>query len=138
MTDLQGLFQSHSPSLATLFSGLPLDSLLKSLPATRLGCDIYQLEHEYHRWQKERATTAKAAFDEMLTENSFVDFWGRFNKIGGEGVDGGIKADDLGEDEGEGGGGKVDMKTLAKKVDLAEMEKVLRVSLKYIHTEMCS
>lgn len=64
----------------------------------------------------------------MLAENSFVEFWGRLGKLGGEGVDGGVKADDLGEDEGEGGGGKVDMKALAKKVDLEEMEKVLRVS----------
>lgn len=64
----------------------------------------------------------------MLSENSFVEFWGRLGKLGGEGVDGGVKADDTGEDEGEGGGGKVDMKVLAKKVDLEEMEKVLRVS----------
>lgn len=128
MANLHGLFHSHSPSLATPFSDLPLQSLLRSLPATKLGFDIYQLEREYERWQRERTTTAKVAFDEMLTENSFVEFWGRLSKIGGEGVDGGVKADNLGEDEGEGGGGKVDMKALARKVNLEEMEKVLRVS----------
>lgn len=122
------MFQSQSPSLATPFSDLLLESLLKSLPATKLGLDIHQLEHEYDRWQRERNTDARKAFDEMLSENSFVEFWGRLGKLGGEGVDGGVKADDTGEDEGEGGGGKVDMKVLAKKVDLEEMEKVLRVS----------
>jgi heat shock protein beta len=104
------------------------------LSVTKLGLDIYQLEQEYDKWQRERTTTARAAFDEMLIENSFVEFWGRLNKIGGEGVDGGVRADDLGEDEGEGGGGKVDMKSLAKKVDLGEMEKVLTVSSKHSTT----
>ncbi len=65
----------------------------------------------------------------MLTENAFVEFWGRLGKIGGEGVDGGVKADDLGEGEGEGGGGNVDMKVLAKNVDVGEMEKVLKASV---------
>lgn len=32
------------------------------------------------------------------------------------------------DDEGEGGGGRVDMKVLAKNVDVQEMEKVLKVS----------
>jgi heat shock protein beta len=99
------------------------------LPATKLGLDIERLEHEYDKWKRERTTSSKIAFNEMLAENAFIEFWGRLIKIGGEGVDGGVKADDLGEDEGEGGGGKVDMKALAKKVDLEEMEKVLKVEL---------
>lgn len=63
----------------------------------------------------------------MLTENAFVEFWGRLGKMGGEGVSGGVAAEDLGEDEGEGFGGKVDMKALAKHVDLEEIVKVLKV-----------
>lgn len=129
MANLHGLFQSHSLSLATPFSELPFESLLKSLPATKLGLNIEQLEHEYDKWQRERTTSSKFAFNEMLAENSFIEFWGRLTKIGGEGVEGGVKADDIGDDEGEGGGGKVDMKALAKKVDLEEMEKVLKVEL---------
>lgn len=70
----------------------------------------------------------RRAFDAMLVENAFVEFWGRLGKIGGEGVDGGVAADDIGEEEGEGGGGKVDMKALAKNVDLKEMERVLKVN----------
>ena len=70
-----------------------------------------------------RTQEARAAFDAMLAENAFVEFWGRLGKIGGQGVDKSIKADDIGEDEEE----VVDMKALAKTVDLKEMIKVLRV-----------
>jgi hypothetical protein len=63
----------------------------------------------------------------MLGENSFVEFWGRLGKIGGEGVNSSVKID--GDDIGEGDGEeeKVDMKALAKNVDIREMEKVLKV-----------
>ena len=52
-------------------------------------------------------------------------------------VEGGVKADDEGkaEDEGEGGGGKVDMKALAKTVDVAEIEKVLKVIIFSFHNQ---
>lgn len=127
MDGLRTLFESYAPSLATAFSALPLPSLLASLPVTKLGFDIRALESEYEKWQRERTHEARQAFDEMLAENSFVEFWGRLGKIGGEGVDGGVKADEIGDDEGEGGGGKVDMKVLAKSVDVGDMEKVLKV-----------
>lgn len=107
---------------------MPLQSLLSSLLVTKLGFDARKLEREYNFWQRERTNESRQAFDEMLGENAFVEFWGRLGKIGGEGVEGGVAAEDLGEDEGEGGGGKVDMKALAKNVDLKEMERVLKVS----------
>jgi hypothetical protein len=101
--------------------------LLVSLPVTKLGLGLKALGSEFETWQRERTHEARMAFDEMLAENSFVEFWGRLGKIGGEGVDGGVKADEMEDDEGEGGGGKVDMKVLAKSVDVGEMEKVLKV-----------
>lgn len=78
---------------------------------------------------RERRAEARKDFDKMLSENAFVDFWGRLGKIGGKGVDEGIRADDIGEDEGAGEEGQsmVDMKALAKTVDLKEMVKVLKV-----------
>jgi heat shock protein beta len=129
INSLHALFESHAPSLAKTFDGLPLSSLLSSVPVTKLGFDVETLDHEFEKWQRERTHESRRAFDEMLTENSFVEFWGRLGKIGGEGVDGGVKADEMEEDEGEGGGGKVDMKALAKNVDVGEVEKVLKVSL---------
>jgi heat shock protein beta len=128
LQNLHALFESHAPSLATHFSALPLSSVLASLPATRLGFDERRLEAEFDKWQRERTTEARHAFDQMLGENAFVEFWGRLGKIGGEGVNGGVKADEFEEeDEGEGNGGKADMKALAKSIDLREMEKVLKV-----------
>jgi heat shock protein beta len=127
LQNLHTLFLSNAPNLATPFSELPLQQLLSSLPATKLGYKIGELEHEYEKWQRERTSECRRAFDDMLGENAFVEFWGRLGKIGGEGVEGGVAADDIGEDEGEGGGGKVDMKALAKTVDLKEMERVLKV-----------
>lgn len=133
MDSLHALFLSHSPSLAAEFGALPVTSLHSSLPATKLGFDVFKLEEEFNRWQSRRTTEARKAFDDMLHENSFVEFWGRLGKIGGEGVGGGVKRDDgVDEDEGEGGGGNVDMKKLAKSVDITEMEKVLKGDKRYI------
>ncbi|KAJ6613474.1 peptide-binding protein [Mycena sp. CBHHK59/15] len=127
MSGLYALFNAHAPTLATTFDSLPVPLLLATLPVTKLALNALSLEHEFEKWQRERTTESRKAFDEMLAENSFVDFWGKLRKIGGEGVDGGVKADELEEDEGEGGGGKVDMKILAKSVDVIEIEKVLKV-----------
>lgn len=102
---------------------------MSSAPATKLGLGERGLQQEFDKWQRERTYASRKAFDEMLAENSFVEFWGRLGKIGGEGVNGGVKADED-DDESEGLGTKVDMKELAKSVDVEEMEKVLRVSFR--------
>jgi len=132
MDSLHALFKSYAPSLATTFTSLPLPSLLASLPVTKLGFDINTLEDEFEKWQRERNLQARKEFGEMLAENSFIEFWGRLGKLGGEGVDGGVKAEGMGEDEGEGGGGKVDMKALARGVDVSDIEKVLKNDNRYI------
>ena len=128
---LYALFEAHTPSLATRFPDLPTPSLLASPPAVKLGFDAHRLEGLFERWQRERNNAARTAFDEMLRENAFVDFWGRLKHIGGDGADEGVQWDEEGmaEDEGEGGGGKVDMKKLAQKVDLTDVIKVLKVRL---------
>ena len=96
----------------------------------KLGYDIQQLEQEFSRWQRERTQISRRAFDEMLSENSFVEFWGRLSKMSGDGVEGSVKIEneDIGEGEGDSGASKVDMKSLAKNIDIQEMEKVLKVS----------
>ncbi|KAH8830866.1 Hsp90 protein-domain-containing protein [Flagelloscypha sp. PMI_526] len=111
--NLLQLFETHAPSLDTEFKSLPVGEIVTSTSATKLGFDV-------------------TAFDEMLSENAFVEFWGRLGKIGGEGVDGGVKADETEEDEGEGGGGKVDMKELAKQVDVKEIIRVIANDKRYI------
>ncbi|KAI0307113.1 hypothetical protein B0F90DRAFT_1622551, partial [Multifurca ochricompacta] len=131
--NLHALFLSNAPSLAMEFTSLPISSLLTSLPATKLGFDVFKLEDEYGEWQRTRTMEARKAFDDMLRENSFVEFWGRLSKLGGEGAEGGVKRDDGGdEEEGEGGGGNVDMKGLARNVDVTEMVMVLKGDKRYI------
>ena len=127
---LHALFESQTPTLATTFSTLPVDSLLSSVPATKLGFNKRDVEHEFERWQRERNTEARKAFDEMMGENSFVEFWGRLGKIGGAGVDSTIQNDDIGEEENE-DEERVDMKKLAKGVDVKEIVKVLKVRYTY-------
>lgn len=71
----------------------------------------------------------------MLSESSFVDFWGRMRKealrskgnadkklIGEEGVD----------EEDEEDGGEVDLREMAKGIDLGEVEAVLRNDQRWI------
>ena len=128
---LYALFEAHAPTLATRFSDLPLSSLLSAPPVVKLGYDHRATQQNFDKWQRERYSESKKAFDEMLNESSFVEFWGRLGKIGGEGVDGGVKADDADGEDGEGGGGKVDMKALAKNINVEEVEKVLKVCLEY-------
>ncbi|CAK5262727.1 unnamed protein product [Mycena citricolor] len=134
MASLHALFEQQAPSLVTEFDALPLSELLDAPPVTRLGFDVRALEDEFSRWRRQRTSDCRKAFDEMLAENAFIEFWGKLRKIGGEGVDGGVKADEEGmnEDEGAGGGGKVDMKVLAKSVDVAEIEKVLKNDKRYV------
>jgi hypothetical protein len=128
LANLHSLFGSYSPTLITSFKDLPISSLMASLPVTKLGYSEGDLHDEYERWQREQQTEARKAFDQMLQENAFVDFWSRLAKMGGEGVGGGVKADEDGEeDEGEGGGGKADMKALAKTIDIGDLQKVLKV-----------
>lgn len=128
ISSLHALFHSHAATLATLFSTLPLETILSSPPIIKLGFQVEQVEDEYNKWQRERTSSSRVAFDEMLGENSFVEFWGRLGKIGGEGVNSSVKidGDDIGEGDGE---EKVDMKALAKNVDIREMENVLKVRL---------
>ncbi|GAW05304.1 peptide-binding protein [Lentinula edodes] len=131
LASLHVLFDSHAPSLATTFDHLPVSSLMSSTPTSKLGMSERALQQEFEKWQRERTHASRKAFDQMLSENSFVEFWGRLGKIGGEGVDGGVKADED-DAESEGLGTKVDMKVLAKNVDVEEMEKVLRNDKRYI------
>ncbi|KAF8595141.1 hypothetical protein BDV93DRAFT_611572, partial [Ceratobasidium sp. AG-I] len=159
VSQLHALFEAHAPSLDMPAEELP-KSVRRSLPAVKLGFareddekhdkddkdeteDGEQeprrrrsidpgLADEYARWQRTRAADARVAFDTLLGENPFVEFWGRLAKMGGEGVGGGVPIEEEEEnEEGEGGGGKVDMKALAKNVDVGEMEKVLKHDKRY-------
>jgi hypothetical protein len=128
LAGLRGLFQVHAPGLDVGFSQLPLTSIMSSPPVIRLGFNEREVSREFDIWQRERTNESRIAFDEMMKENSFVEFWGRLGKMGNEVVDGGLKIenDDI-EEEGV-DENKVDMKALAKNIDVSEIVKVLKVS----------
>lgn len=127
MTSLYTIFEGNAPSLATGFNALPLHSMLSSVPVVRLGLDAEQVKDEFSKWQRHRTANARQAFDEMLAENSFVEFWGRLGKMGENVLESYVKVED--DDIGELGDDKVDMKTLAKNINIGEMEKVLKVRI---------
>lgn len=122
---LYAIFEANAPSLATRFDSLPIQSIMSSMPVVRLGVDAERVEDEFSKWQRERTMNARKAFDEMLAENSFVEFWGRLGKMGENALESYVKVED--DDIGEVDDNKVDMKALAKNINIGEIEKVLKV-----------
>lgn len=141
--NLQALFESHAPSLSTSklsqLSSSSLTSIQTSLPAQKLHLDeghdpdARRLEIEFRRWHAERVQRAEREFQEMLNENSFVEFWGRMRKIqeeekGSEGMNVEVGAEDLaGEEDAGEDVQRADLKALAKSIDVREIERVLKV-----------
>ncbi|KAH8111363.1 hypothetical protein DFH11DRAFT_1690413 [Phellopilus nigrolimitatus] len=136
---LHAIFAAHAPALDTTFSALPVSSIQASLPAVKLLLDkehdenARALEGEYRTWRAARGSQAEREFQEMLDENAFVEFWGRVRKMKEEG-EGGMKVDvgaeDLAGEEGD-GEDKIDLKALAKSVDVREIERVLKNDKRY-------
>ena len=68
----------------------------------------------------------------MLHENAFVEFWGRIRKIkegaeGGNGMKVNVGSEDLAGEEDNEEGEKADLKSLARNIDVKEIERVLKV-----------
>ncbi|KZV91760.1 hypothetical protein EXIGLDRAFT_719060 [Exidia glandulosa HHB12029] len=127
---LHDLFGAHAPRLDDPY---PEGRVERSVPVERLRFTPSDVHAEFTRWSRQRLTTARADFETMLRENSFVEFWGRARKLGGEGA---VKDKDADEDdvvgEGEEGGGTADLKALARGVGIEEVEKVLKGDKRYI------
>ncbi|KIJ53807.1 hypothetical protein M422DRAFT_25572 [Sphaerobolus stellatus SS14] len=148
---LNGLFIAHVPSINTRWEDLEdsaRQAIRRSVPVAKLG--LYKDDDdqndsdmedgliqrrrandrdrdiiaEFDRWQRIRSTDARKAFDDMLGENAFLEFWGRMSKA--EEDTAGVPAAEDEEEEGEEGGGKADLKKLAKSIDLDEIAKVLK------------
>ena len=54
---------------------------MRSPPVSKLDMGERELKREFDDWKSDREREAKDAFGEMLKENSFVEFWGRFGKM---------------------------------------------------------
>jgi transcription elongation regulator 1 len=90
----------------------------------------------YDDWSRRRSAQAKKDFEKMLSESSFVDYWGKLKQemgskeherakevLGNEG-DAGADEDDVNNVE-EG----VDLRAMAAQIDMKELHAVLKVSL---------
>jgi transcription elongation regulator 1 len=96
------------------------------------------MRHEWEAWLSKRTIDARADFQKLLEENSFVEFWGKVGKLedanendnrlvvpgeedlGMSGGPAGVTSDDSAE-------GKTDLKILAKSITEKEIERVLKV-----------
>lgn len=78
------------------------------------------LEAEFRAWDAWRQAQAREAFQQMLDENAFVDFWGRLRQAR-EGVSAPVALNDDDDDA------TVSIYEMASQVDLDAMEKVLQV-----------
>ncbi|GMK59574.1 hypothetical protein CspeluHIS016_0801800 [Cutaneotrichosporon spelunceum] len=120
---LSSLFAQHATletSFADIYEKIADDALVQ-----RLGLGAGALEERFSAWRHAREAAARAEFYDLLRENNFVDFWGRMrNKVLDEAATK-VKQD---EDEVEEG---MDVTTLAKQVDLAEIKTILRRDQRY-------
>jgi transcription elongation regulator 1 len=95
------------------------------------------LEQRWHAWKRSRETEARQEFDQMLGENSFVEFWGGMRKKVVDEEASKVKEEEEREEgEGLGEGGAADLVGMAGKIDLDEIKSVLRVSLEFTHRTM--
>lgn len=125
--DLDQLFRTHATTLATTYDEI-YPKIVDDFAVKRLGLQGSALEDRFKAWHRLRETEARREFDQMLGENSFVEFWGRMRKKTLDEAALKVKGDEMEEGEGLGDGGSADLTALAKQIDLDEIKSVLRVS----------
>lgn len=124
--DLDQLFKTHVTTLATTYDEI-YPKIVDDFTVKRLGLQGEALEDRFKAWHRMRESEARREFDQMLGENSFVEFWGRMRKKKLDEAALKVEADEMGEGEGLGEGGAADLTALAKQIDLNEIKAVLRV-----------
>ncbi|CDR87228.1 uncharacterized protein SPSC_00354 [Sporisorium scitamineum] len=97
------------------------DDQLSHPPLSVFAEDRKKLEEAYDRWDAVRKSEAEKAFKEMLGESAFVEFWGRLKKQASSAPEQRTQKQEE-DEEGEG----TTLVEMAKKVDLDEIESVLR------------
>lgn len=129
---VEAQFGSASSSLATRYRDVRSD-LLKNSAVERLNVSERRLEDLFAAWQRRRNDTARRDFDSMLSESSFVEFWGRMRKDAlSNRAEKDKKVLEDEDEEEEDDGGVVDLREMAKGIDLGEVEAVLRKDQRWI------
>jgi transcription elongation regulator 1 len=96
----------------------------------RLQLSPDALASQFDAWQRVRFQNSRREFDALLSENSFVEFWGRMRKKTLDESAMTIKDEEEDEDEdvGAGGGGRASLTEMAKQINVDDMHSVLQVS----------
>ncbi|WVW83765.1 hypothetical protein I302_105786 [Kwoniella bestiolae CBS 10118] len=133
--ELHTLFEKFTPTLDTaydtVYPNIVDDPLVK-----RLGLQGDNLENQWKSWLRSKESDGRKEFDEMLGENSFIEFWGKMRKKTLDEGAMGVKRDDQfaeaeGMDEEEEEEGKKDITDMARQIDLNEIKSVLRRDKRY-------
>lgn len=128
---LEKLFDSHSPSLQTKFEQV-YSSISGNPIVTRLGMSETRLNKLFDDWSRKRYLNARKDFEALLSESSFVDYWGKLKQEAAskeEERTKGILGEGGEEDEDGNVEVAVDLKAMAAQIELGEIQAVLKVSL---------
>lgn len=128
---LFNLFDTHTPDLQTPFDKV-YPEIVDDPVVKRLDLAPSALEDRWNAWKRTKETAARQAFDELLGENSFVEFWGKMRKktLDAKALE--VKEEDeMEEGEGMGEGGSADLTAMGRQIDLDEIKAVLRRDKRY-------
>ena len=128
---LHTLFDTHTASLDTPFDKV-YPAIVDDPIVKRLDLSPTALEDRWNAWRRTTETAARQSFDEMLGENSFVEFWGKMRKktLDEKALE--VKEEDeMEEGEGMGEGGSADLTAMGRQIDLEEIKAVLRRDKRY-------
>ncbi|KAH8915141.1 hypothetical protein BT69DRAFT_1252051 [Atractiella rhizophila] len=127
---VEKLFETHAPSLDTTFETV-FPQISDNPAVTRLSLTPPQLEENFNAFQRRRLLFAKQDFEQLMGENSFIEFWGRIQKDKSDKEAAKKVLDEEGLDEEEYGETQVDLGAMAKSVDLKDIHKVLQHDKRY-------
>lgn len=122
---LHDLFNSNTPQLDTPYD-VVYPKIIDDPIVQRAGLDVHSLEDRWNAWKRQREIEARAEFDQMLGENSFVDFWGKMRKKQTDEAAAKVMKDQEEEEDAEEDQER-DMADLAQQIDLKEVKAVLKV-----------
>ncbi|KAG0148938.1 hypothetical protein CROQUDRAFT_654300 [Cronartium quercuum f. sp. fusiforme G11] len=156
LSALESFFEEHATSLATPFatvkkklmsliddmsnessqSSMSPDRLLTITTINRLidgrsrNGGLETIECFFDSWKAKKEARAREEFEEMCGESAFIDFWCRMKNAAKDNVVGSTTIGEEGQEEDE--DEVVDLRDMAKSIDLSEIETVLKKDKRWI------
>lgn len=130
---LEGLFTQHAPKLTTNFDDV-YASISANPAVTRLDLSESRIKRLFDDWSKKRFAQSRQEFDAMLSESTFVDYWGRLKQESADKEEDrakGVLGNDNEGDEEMNVGDGVDLRAMAAQIDMKEIHAVLKHDKRY-------